>query len=162
MKGRKPKPTHLKVLEGNPGKRKINKAEPKPQPKAPACPNFLNPKARAEWRYIAPQLETVGLLTKIDRALLASYCIAWSRLREAEEFIAENGTTYETIVFDKWGKETARKVCEYPQAKQARDAIEQIRKICTEFGMSPSSRSRMVLPTEKNVDDDMEKLLSGG
>jgi phage terminase small subunit len=43
-----------------------------------------------------------------------------------------------------------------------KDAIEQMRKIAVEFGMSVSSRSRMTLPSEKDVDDDMERLLSGG
>ena len=30
MKGRKPVPTHLKVLRGNPGKRRLNNGEPLP------------------------------------------------------------------------------------------------------------------------------------
>ena len=30
MAGRKPKPTAIKELEGNPGKRKLNNKEPKP------------------------------------------------------------------------------------------------------------------------------------
>jgi hypothetical protein len=32
MRGRKPKPTYLKLLNGNPGKRPLNEQEPKPQP----------------------------------------------------------------------------------------------------------------------------------
>ena len=35
QRGRKPKPTAVKVLEGNPGKRSLNTAEPKPEKKAP-------------------------------------------------------------------------------------------------------------------------------
>ena len=31
--GRKPKPTAVKVLEGNPGKRSLNRQEPKPEKK---------------------------------------------------------------------------------------------------------------------------------
>ncbi|MEQ8198694.1 MAG: phage terminase small subunit P27 family, partial [Clostridiaceae bacterium] len=34
QRGRKPKPTAIKVLEGNPGKRPLNKNEPKPEKKA--------------------------------------------------------------------------------------------------------------------------------
>ena len=41
--GRPPKPTYLKVLEGNPGKRPLNENEPKPKPSAPKCPAWLSP-----------------------------------------------------------------------------------------------------------------------
>ena len=39
MAGRKPKPTAVKKLEGNPGKRKLNTKEPNPwvQPNAAVC-----------------------------------------------------------------------------------------------------------------------------
>ena len=39
--GRKPKPTAVKALEGNPGKRSLNTGEPKPEKKAPRCPAWL-------------------------------------------------------------------------------------------------------------------------
>ena len=48
--GRKPKPTAVKILEGNPGKRKLNEHEPQPQRKAPPCPKWLEPEAKKEWR----------------------------------------------------------------------------------------------------------------
>ena len=47
--GRKPKPTAIKELEGNPGKRKLNKKEPKPEKGMPVCPEWLLPEAKAEW-----------------------------------------------------------------------------------------------------------------
>lgn len=42
-RGRKPKPTELKLLEGNPAKRPLNKNEPNPEKKAPRCPTGTNP-----------------------------------------------------------------------------------------------------------------------
>ena len=47
-RGRKPKPTALKVLEGNPGKRPLNENEPKPENKAPRCPSWLEQEAKNE------------------------------------------------------------------------------------------------------------------
>lgn len=41
MAGRKPKPTALKKLEGNPGKRKLNTKEPVPAKGMPDCPVWL-------------------------------------------------------------------------------------------------------------------------
>ena len=43
MAGRKPKPTAVKKLEGNPGKRKLNTKEPNPGKGMPDCPAWLLP-----------------------------------------------------------------------------------------------------------------------
>ncbi len=50
MRGRKPKPTAMKMLEGNPGRRPINGAEPKPPTSTPTCPAHLSPTAKTEWK----------------------------------------------------------------------------------------------------------------
>ena len=68
QRGRKPKPTAIKELEGNPGKRPLNDAEPKPVRKAPPCPKWLEPEAKKEWRRLSKQLEQIGVLTKVNQA----------------------------------------------------------------------------------------------
>lgn len=53
QRGRKPKPTALKMLEGNPGGRPLNTKEPKPEKKAPRCPSWLEDEAKKSgnvWR----------------------------------------------------------------------------------------------------------------
>ena len=55
--GRRPKPSAIKRLEGNPGKRPINMREPKPDKKAPPCPKWLDPEAKKEWRRLSKKLE---------------------------------------------------------------------------------------------------------
>lgn len=64
-RGRKPKPTAMKELEGNPGKHPLNTSEPKPNKKAPACPKWLEPEAKKEWRRLAKQMLR---------------CIAWKQM----------------------------------------------------------------------------------
>ena len=59
---RKPTPTAIKELEGNPGKRPLNTKEPKPEKKAPSCPKWLEPEAKKEWRRLAKQMEQIGIL----------------------------------------------------------------------------------------------------
>jgi phage terminase small subunit len=49
MRGRRPKPTRLKLLTGNPGKRPLNETEPRPEAAIPECPVVLGPVARQEW-----------------------------------------------------------------------------------------------------------------
>src|SRR5687768_11007374 len=90
--GRKPTPTNLKLLKGNPGKRPLNEAEPMPAPAIPKPPDHVTGEARKEWFRISKQLHELGLLTEIDRAALAAYCIAWGRWVEAEQNLAKYGT----------------------------------------------------------------------
>lgn len=78
-RGRKPTPTAIKELEGNPGKRPLNAKEPKPVKKAPACPKWLEPEAKKEWRRLSKQLEQLGVLTELDMASFAAYCQAYAR-----------------------------------------------------------------------------------
>ena len=72
-RGRKPKPTALKKLEGNPGKRPLNELEPLPQVTMLRCPNWLEPEAKKEWRRLAPVLIGAGILTGADAVPFAGY-----------------------------------------------------------------------------------------
>src|SRR4051812_31093346 len=92
-RGRKPKPTALKRAEGNPGKRRLPANEPTPEIAAPDCPAHLTAGARAEWDRLAPELEANGLLTRVDRAALAGYCVLYARWAEAEEQLKERFVT---------------------------------------------------------------------
>ncbi len=91
MRGRKPKPSALKKFEGNPGKRALNQNKPKPAVQTPDCPVHRDNEAQAEWNRITPDLNTLGLTARIDRAALAAYCQAWSRWVKAEEMLKSSG-----------------------------------------------------------------------
>jgi P27 family predicted phage terminase small subunit len=59
-------------------------------------PKWLEPEAKKEWRRLARQLEQIGVLTEVDQAAFASYCQAYARWKEAEEFITQHGTIVRT------------------------------------------------------------------
>ena len=61
MAGRKPKPTAIKKLEGNPGKRKLNTQEPIPAKGMPECPEWLMPEAKKEWERLADLMNQMGV-----------------------------------------------------------------------------------------------------
>ena len=88
MKGRKPKPTHLKLVTGNPGRRRV-KIGPEPTAVAPLPPPELADDALTEWHRVAAELEPLGLLTVVDRAVLAAYCQAYGRWALAEQALAK-------------------------------------------------------------------------
>lgn len=148
--GRKPKPTALKVLEGNPGKRPLNTKEPKPKSKAPKCPNWLETEAKKEWRRMSKQLELMGLLTEVDMAAFAGYCQAYARWKEAEEFITKHGTIIKTPS-GYWQQ--------VPQVSIASNYLKIMGKFCEQFGLTPSARSRLVADKSGDEFDIMEDIL---
>ncbi|MGH6897699.1 MAG: P27 family phage terminase small subunit [Geminicoccaceae bacterium] len=92
MRGRKPLPSNVVRLRGNPGKRRLNDAEPRPAPRVPTCPACLGDEARKEWQRLARELSALGLLTGLDRAMLAAYCQAHALWVEAVASIERYGT----------------------------------------------------------------------
>lgn len=64
----------MKIFTGNPGKRKLNDKEPKPDSGMPDPPKCLSKAALEEWKNISGQLHAMGILTKVDRVALAIYC----------------------------------------------------------------------------------------
>lgn len=149
--GRRPIPDHLKVLRGNPGKRPINRDAPKPPPLPPECPEWLPAAAQEKWHELAPHLTKLGLLTIVDGGALTSLCIAWALATDAARKMATEGTT----TVDEEG--LPRK---HPAHQIWRENIKEFRAWCTEFGLTPSSRSRIDLPTA-DEEDDFEAYLNG-
>mgnify|MGYP001583784068 CR=1 FL=1 len=132
-KGPKPKPTILKIMEGNPGKRRLNRAEPKPAPGRPDPPRELGVDGLAEWNRIVPELEALKLLTLIDRAALVGYCAAFEAWTAAKRRLNRDGRFYKRDGV----------IRRHPAAISEREALNTMLRYLAEFGMSPSSRSRV-------------------
>ncbi len=148
MRGRKPTPTSVKHLQGNPGKRRLNLREPKPVVRAPACPRELSPAAKNEWRRIARHLPVLNLVTDLDRAMLAVYCAAYGLWAEA------------IAATDKFGsmvKSPSGYPMQSPYVAIANKQAELMIRIAAEFGFTPSSRPRIDLPPPRVIDDPGEK-----
>lgn len=89
MRGRKPKPTQVKALTGNPGKRPLNLDEPRPTAAIPDCPPELSPASQRAWTRLVGELGQLRMLTNLDRAALAAYCGAYALWAEATEALVE-------------------------------------------------------------------------
>lgn len=151
QRGRKPKPTAIKVLEGNPGKRPLNKNEPKPEKKAPKCPTWLETEAKKEWRRMSKTLEAIGVLTQVDASAFAGYCQAYARWKEAEEFLSKHGTIFKT---------PSGYIQQVPQVSIAQTYLKIMKDFCSEFGLTPAARSRIAVSTiEGSSEDPMEDIL---
>ena len=138
VRGRKPTPTALRLLRGNPRKHPVNRREPTPAPLPddPAPPAWLDESAQAEWRRLAPMLTRLGVLTETDADALAAYCEAWVTWKHATQRMRQFGMVV------KAAKDGELPVIS-PYVKIAHHAMAQMRAFLVEFGMTPSSRARI-------------------
>ena len=143
-RGPPPKPTRLKLLAGNPGKRRLNRREPQPPSDAPRCPKWLSPQAKSVWKRVAPVLKRMGVLTQVDGDALAGYCQTFARWKAAEEFLVQHGDVYP--VRDAGGR--VKFMQQFPQVSIARNLLQLLKGFQQELGMTPSARSRIELPEE--------------
>ena len=147
--GRKPLPTQLKVLRGNPGKRRLNDAEPKVVARIPSPPRELPQEAKREWWRIGRQLLAAGLVTDLDRMALAALVQSYSRWIEAQTMLAQTGLLIK-------GKDGSPRL--NPLLRVSAQAQAEYTKMLSEFGLTPSSRSR-VKATKNEEEDPFEQFL---
>lgn len=123
MAGRPPKPTALKLLQGNPGKRRLNDAEPKPLLGAQP-PQYVStdPALLAEWNRQAARLFRLGLLTEIDDSALAMICVLEVRLLGVLAIEAESGLSALPVILD---------------------LSKELRQLWSRFGMTPADRAKV-------------------
>jgi P27 family predicted phage terminase small subunit len=96
LRGPAPKPTAIKRLEGNPGKRKLNETEPKLTMGVPECPDYLDDVAKKEWGRLTTILTAMKVLTEADYIALANLCQAYSTLMNAQRQMNKTGILYKS------------------------------------------------------------------
>lgn len=140
------KPSAIKALEGNPGKRPLNKNEPVPDNlKNLKPPPFLPAAAKREWKRIIMQLSGLGLISDLDVMGLAAYCNAYATWLEAIKKIKETGM----LVRSPNGYAMPS-----PYLKIQRDAQSEMMSWLKEFGMTPAARARVSGDGSGEEEDD--------
>lgn len=140
MRGRKPKPTSVKILTGNPGKRQLNRHEPKLPAVIPECPVELSPAAKKEWDRLVKDLAPLKMLTSLDRVALATYCQAYALWAEAIVAVQKYGAMV---------KSPSGYPMQSPYIAIANKQAEIMMRIASEFGFTPASRSRISVPSDR-------------
>lgn len=168
MRGRKPIPTHLKLVTGNRGRRPVNEGEPKPALLMPSVPPHLSDVAKVEWGRVSNELFELGLLSRIDRSQLAAYCECYALWVEASQMVAKLGqvvkTPAKTITRKKRdGTVETETTGGYPMPNPflaiRNKQLELMHKFAVEFGMTPSARSRVNVNPPDNEEDPAKKYL---
>lgn len=158
-KGGKPMPNKILNLLGgtNHNHKKPRSDKLEPPSKMPSCPGHLNDEAKKEWKRASKILQSIDLLTELDRSIFAAYCEAYSRWSIATAKVKEMGMIYfqnreidkDTKAVIKTGIPKAN-----PYIKIAKDAFDQMIKTCEVLGMSPSARARLSLDGGKSTKAD--------
>lgn len=148
QRGPQPKPTVLKLIAGNPGKRPLDLGgEVMPEVAVPDIPRHLNAEARKEWKRVTVELAQLGLISKLDRAALALYCQAWGQMVLLEESlnadvrlcVEKGGDISHAMSFT-----TAKGYQGQSVKVQLINSLrEQVNRYLAAFGLSPSSRGRV-------------------
>ena len=134
-KGRKPTPSHLKVVRGTDRADRRNAAEPQPERSRPSAPGHMSDRGREAWGYVVGLLDRMGVLTEADALAVELLCEAradWLAARG--EIEAAGGVTYVT---------DAGLVKAHPAVAMRNDAARRMQSLLAEFGMTPSSRSKV-------------------
>ena len=146
-RGRKPKPTALKIFEGNPGKRPLPKNEPKPAKGEVKQPFPLDAMGKKVWKL---SLETApkDMITPSDALALWQYCKAWSDFNIGEKEVKKLRGRF--FVYSEKGG-----VYLHPAVVMRNQAFTRICKLGPLFGWSPSDRASMDFGTGKKSPQEL-------
>ncbi len=153
ISGPKPKPTAIKKL-GPRSHHSKNVDEPQPSRlvRVPQAPRWLGSDARAVFKEMARDLCALGVLTKVDLDALTRYCVVYERWRAAEKQLKKQG---EII------KSPNGYLIQNPYLAIANKCLKQLDSLGAEFGLSPSSRTRVAIAPTVDERNKLEEELFG-
>jgi P27 family predicted phage terminase small subunit len=170
MAGRKPTPTALKRLTGNPGKRPLPEDEPEPSRGNVHQPAHLDTIARREWRRLELILTAMRVLTDADYVTLAVLCQQLSIWERVSRQVEKQGMLVEYVRGTRKlvGKaangeaaiENLTEVRRHPGLKVINDAIAIINRCCSELGLTPAARTKVKTIGRYKQDNPWEKIVS--
>ena len=134
MRGAKPKPTHLKLLAGNPGKRPLNRNEPQPQGDLHDAPDWLTVDQKAGWTYAIANAPA-GMLKRLDRSAMTAFVVAEDLHRQASMAVGKFGLITKSP--------TKGEPMQNPYLPIINRQAQIMLKAAAELGFTPSSRSRV-------------------
>lgn len=140
MRGRKPKPTHLKLIDGNPGKRPLNDAEPMPETPLGEPPEWMSAREKQIWRD-ALRSAPDGMVKDLDMSVFAAWVGHYSVWEHAKQQVTRFGTMVRTPV--------QNLVQQNPYLAVMNKQSQLMMKAAAELGFTPSARSRVRLDKGK-------------
>jgi len=167
-RGQRPKPIALQIAEGDPRRHGKNKLlekqarEPKATDGLPDCPAYLrkNQRARAAWNFWRAELVKMDLDRRPDCHMLEGAVIAYAETVACFELVEKQGRVIPRRARDGAGNWVVVGMVAHPAVRQRNQALLIMRAFCSEFGLSPISRTRLSVEPADDEEDDLFKLLS--
>jgi P27 family predicted phage terminase small subunit len=159
--GGRPRPTHLKLIDGNPGKRALNRREPQPIGELPPPPRTLNTAQRHIWRRTLKDVPP-GLLRRLDWETYLTWVIAVETRARAVRALETSETQQEQAGGLPLLRTTPNgHLMPSPYLAIINRQAAIILKCAAEMGFTPSSRSRIAVePTTSDEDAEAAKYLT--
>ena len=143
--GRKPVPTALKLIKGTAQPCRTNNSEPKPKADNIKMPAGMSVMAKKHWSKVCSQLKDAGIITNLDVTALMIYCESYAQWRDATDKINTHGSVV---------KGSQDFPVRSPYLYVAQKAFDQMKSMLTEFGMTPSSRTKVNTTEEHKIKQD--------
>ena len=153
MAGRKPIPTQIKKMQGTLEKSRVNKLEPQLPTSIPKVPDYFDNYAVEAFEFLGVKTYEMRIITEADKMALELLAESYSEYRRAIEIIKEKGLTYS--IRDRSGNEIIKP---RPENLIKDKAMNRMKSLLPEFGLTPSSRAR-VNAQEKIEISDIENLI---
>ena len=154
--GPRPRPTHLNVIAGtydqNPQRRPEN--EPEAPQGWPQIPDGIDEVAKCKFWDTCRQLDELGILSPVYADAIEAYATTYSDYRRASEMVAKIGIAI--VGKDQHGNAVVKR---NPFMTAKRQCLDAMLKYEAEFGLTPSSKSR--ISTDATSKDDQERKFSG-
>lgn len=147
QRGPKPKHPSLKILGAGSVTSGRKQSAGRVRKGIPPRPPELTGEAAAEWDHVAVELESAGLLSVVDRGILAAYCLAVADMLAARDAINREGRWLKVPIQSSKGAKLGTRTVEHPAVKLIDRASARVQKLAHELGLSASSRARLECDT---------------
>jgi P27 family predicted phage terminase small subunit len=117
----------------------------------PEPPDHLDERAKTKFTVMAELLARHGVMTELDVNALARYAVVWCRWVDAEAEIKKRGPVVKTA---------GDNIIQNPFLAVANKCLLQMAQIEGEFGLTPSSRSRVRMAEQPGETDQFEEFLN--
>ena len=150
-RGPTPTPTAIKLARGSWRGDAEDKKGPKAKAGKPRMPAWLDPRAKAAWKAIVPELEQLGVLATCDAHALSLLCEAFSEWKQAKIMLAK--TPHVKAIHNPDG--SLKYLQTNPYVSISRKAGEELLRLLREFGLTPAARTRIEI--KANSDQSSEQ-----
>ena len=155
-RGPRPEPTIIKMAKGNPGKRRLNKQEPKPESDGIEPPDWVTGVSLEKWHEIVPKLIAMGVMTNADIEPIARYCTMHEQYLKYLDQVRRGLDVL--VIRDEKGK--VKYMQSTPAATMLNKLAASMLRIEQEFGLTPSARTGIVA-SKQETDAEADQILFG-